>query len=90
MIQSISFSYEVECLAYLLVGGCLIDAYVADVVEQCEVDGVRRVLLVVAHEVEQSRVVVACERHCTVVLAYEASRLMETGGWKSGFACTDV
>ena len=67
-----------------------IDAYVADVVEQCEVDGVRRVLLVVAHEVEQGGVVVACERHCTVVLAYKASCLMETGGWKSGFACTDV
>ena len=89
-LLSIALSDEVERFTYLLVGGSLVDAYVADVVEQGEVDYARRVLLVVAHEVEQSGVVVARELRLSVVLAYEACRLMQPFGGEASFACTHI
>lgn len=89
-LLSIALSDEVERFTYLLVGGSLVDAYVADVVEQGEVDYARRVFLVVAHEVEQSGVVVARELRLSVVLAYEACRLMQPFGGEASLACTHI
>lgn len=89
-LLSIALSDEVECFAYLLVGSSLVDANVADVVEQGEVDYARRVLFVVAHEVEQSGVVVAREFRLSVVLAYEACRLMQSFGGEPRFTCTHI
>ena len=50
---------EVEHLEYLVLRGLLVDADVADVGEQGEVDDACLVLLVVLHELEQAVVLLA-------------------------------
>ena len=88
--ENLSLAEEIEGFAKLLVGGCLVDQHIANGVEQGEIDDTRHVLLVVAHEVEQSGVVVARELRLSVVLAYEACRLMQPFGGEASFACTHI
>ena len=65
------FPEEVESFLDELGGGCLVDAYVTDACQECEVDRGARVLLVVVHEFDELIVVIATEVKRTVVFTDE-------------------
>ena len=65
------FPEEVESFLDELGGGCLVDAYVTDACQECEVDRGARVLLVGVHEFDELIVVSATEVKRTVVFTDE-------------------
>ena len=67
VFQSI-FAIEVESLLDFLVGGRLVNADVTNGSEEGEVDVAADILLVVAHELQQTGIVVAGDGHASVVL----------------------
>ena len=87
---SLAFAEEVEGFVDFFLCGCLVDADVADVGKESEVDGAGSVLLVVRHQFEESRVVVAGDGERAVVLLDKADALAHDGGRKSCLHATEI
>ena len=90
IVVALSFAEEVESLLYFFFVSSLVDAYVADIAQECEVDDARRILLVVVHQFDECRVVVACDVDSAVVFAYEPYGLVHAVCGESRLACTHV
>lgn len=75
-----ALSQEVERLAYLLFADYLVDVYLAHIAEQGDIDVGARVLLVVVHQGEQLRIVVAGDGGGTIILADVMERLSQLVG----------
>ena len=68
----------------------MVDADVAYIAEEGEVDDAGSVLLVVRHQFEKSRVVVAGDGERTVVFLDETHALTHGSGWKTGLDATEI
>ena len=73
---------EVESLLDLLLADSLVDAYIANTGKESDINFVARVLLVVVHELDEPRIVVAGNGKPSVVLADIRHRLAEFVLWE--------
>ena len=80
----LALTVEIERCFYFLLRGRLVEAYVAYVAQQGEVDAACHVLFVVGHELKQRGIVVAGDGHATVVVEDETHALTHA---ISGEAC---
>ena len=88
--KRLPFAIEVESFLDFVFCGCLVDADVADVAQEGEVDGGADVFLVVVHEFQDTGIVVAGDGHATVVLADEGNGLTHLVDREAGFNAAEV
>ena len=89
-LQSSILPKEVQGFLDFVFGGGLVDADVADVAQEGEVDGGADVLLVVVHQFQQTGIVVTGDGHLAIVLANEAYRLAHLVRGETSLRATQV